>query len=596
MKLPAVLSKSRAAASKLTRKLKPTPAIKPVKPLPRAVQEEPSIPLPADLKKRLTALRSRYRMVHLGIGIFMLLGAVSLLMLVQAMADWWFDLPWAARAMFFLIDLALLGVIYRRHLHVPLQKKLGLSDTALMVEKKWPKLGQSVITAVQLADGKSQATRGSNQLVNVVLQQARARTTNLNFMDVVPMKALRRWVIWGSVLTLGTLVIAAAAWPASLALIERIFLLNIPLPTKTIVVPITHDLTVPLSTDVEISAMAQGIIPSHGRVTIAYDEGTPEEFPLTALPDQPGTFSYTVRNVQRPFKYRFYLNDGHGPEFSVMAKVPPAVTTVEFTEVYPDYTGLPPQKLPSTGLSLLAGSHLKIRAAATEALRSAAVVLQGVSSQIPMTLDGSTMQMEADVPVPAKGMTGFSLHLIDATGLASANETIYPVDLVPDKPPLVKIVEPTDESETLTLRAKPVIAFDASDDYGLTKLSINYQTTPPPVAGEDSAQPAAIVTIPVKIKGAKEGTHYEYTLDVAAQVPAWKEGWTVSYWVEAVDNNTATGPGMTKTEHKEFGVLSPEAKEAEILARIKQNASDIDTLSDTQQKVSHDVGEAIPKK
>jgi len=592
MKLPTLSPKSRAKA-KLSQRLKPPPAIQVP---PRPLTPLPPIPLPVDLKNRLIALRRRYRTVFASTGIFMLLGAVSLLLLVQGLADWWFDLPWIARAIFLLIDIALLGTIYHRHLHLPLKKKLGLAETALLVEKKWPKLDQSIITAVEMAEGNAKATRGSAQLVDMVLQQARARTTNLNFKEVVPTKALRRSATWGCVLVLGALAVAASAWPASLVLLERIFLLNVPLPTKTIVVPITRDLTVPVSTDVEISAQAQGVIPSHGRVTVAYGEGPPEEFALTAVPDKPGVFSYTIHNVQRPFKYCFYLNDGHGPEFTVTAKVPPAITSVECTEVYPDYTGLPPQKLLNTGLSLLAGSHLKIKAAATEALKSASVVLQGTSQQVEMTLDSTKTQLEADVLVPAKDLTGFSLHLVDTTGLSSANETVYPVDLVPDKAPLVKITEPTAESETVTLRAKPVIAFDASDDYGLTKLVLNYQTVPPPVAGEDTSAPAPIVQIPIRIKAAKEGMHYEYVLDIAAQSPAWKEGWTVNYWIEAVDNNTATGPGVTKTEHKQFGILSPEAKEAEILARLKQNASDIDTLSDTQQKVSHDVGETIPKK
>ena len=592
MKLPALLSKS-AAKVRRTQRLARPPAPKAP---PRPAKPLPPIPLPADLKQRLVSLRRRYRMVFALTGIFMLLGAVSLLLLAQGLSDWWFDLPWAARAVFLLIDIALIGSIFRRHLHLPLPKKSGLTETALLVEKKWPKLEQSIITAVELAEGKANVTRGSPRLVDLVLQQARARTTNLNFGEVIPTRALRRWMLWGGVLTLGMLVVAGTTWPASLTLLERIFLLNVPLPTKTIVVPITRDLTLPLGSDVEISARAQGIIPTHGRVTITYAEGPPEEFPLTVLPDQPGTFAFTVHNVQQPFKYRFYLNDGHGSEFTVTAKIPPAIATVECTEVYPDYTGLPPQKLPSTGLSLLAGSHLKIKAASTEALKSAAVVLQGVSQQINMTLDDSKTQLEADIPIPAKNLTGFSLHLIDAAGLGSVNETVYPIDLVPDKPPVVKIMEPADEIETITLRAKPVIAFDASDDYGLTQLNLNYQMIPTQAPGEDIVQPSEVQHIPIKIKTAKEGTHYEYVLDVAAQSPAWHEGWTVNYWIEAVDNNTATGPGITKTERKQFGILSPEAKEAEILARIKQNAADIDDLSDTQQKVSGDVGETIPKK
>jgi hypothetical protein len=591
MKLPALLTKTKAA--KLTRRLKPPPAIQAP---PRPVKPLPAIPLPGDLKKRLIALRHRYQMVHSTTGIFMLLGALSGLFLAQGVSDWYFDLPWMARAMFLAIDIVLLITIYRRHLHAPLKKKLGLRETALMVEKKWPKLAQSVITAVEMSEGNAKATRGSLELVEIVLQQARARTTNLNFKEVVPTRMLKRSVTWGCVLTLGTLAIAAVTFPASLSLLERIFLLNVPLPTKTIVVPISGDLTVPLGTDVEISAQAKGVIPTHGRVTIAYDEGNPEEFPLTVLPDKPATFSYTVHNVQRPFKYRFYLNDGHGPEFTVMAKVPPTVTNVECTEVYPSYTGLPEQKIPTTALTLLAGSHLKIKATATEPLKSATVVLQGIAQPVEMTLDSAKTGLEGDVLVPAKDMTGFSLHVVDTDGLASTNETVYPVDLVPDKPPLVKITEPVQDSETITLRAKPVIAFDASDDYGITHLVLCYQTVPPLVAGEDKNPPSDVQQVPIKIKTAKEGTHYEYVLDVSAQNPPWKEGWTVNYWIEATDNNTATGPGVTKTDHKEFGILSPADKEAEILNRIKQNASDIDTLSDTQQKVSHDVDESIPKK
>ena len=389
MKIPVTLSKPKSMA-KRTQRLLPKPTAKPLAPLP-------SIPLPADLQRRLIALRRRYRTIHAATGLFMLLGAVSGLFLVQALADWWFDLPWAARAVFLLTDLGLLAAIYRRHIHRPLQKKLGLPETALMVEKKWPALKQSVITAVEMAQGNAKATRGSAQLVDIVLQQARARTTGLNFNDVVPTRALRRSAIWGIVLALGTLAIAAAGWPSSLSLIERIFLLNVPLPTKTIVIPITHDMTVPVSTDVEISARAQGIIPTHGRVTVTYAGSSAQDYPLTVLPDQPGVFSFTVHNVQKQFKYSFTLNDGHGPEFTVNAKVPPSLASVECTQVYPDYTKLPPQKLPSTGLSLLAGSHLKIKAVAGEPLKSATVVLQGVAQTVPMTVDTAGTQLEADI-------------------------------------------------------------------------------------------------------------------------------------------------------------------------------------------------------
>jgi hypothetical protein len=563
---------------------------------PPVVIRDP-IPLPGNLLQRLNALRRRQKAVAVSTGLSKLVAAISVLFLAQGVSDWWFDLPWIARAIFFLADLLILGAIYRRHLDGALRRRLGLAETALLVEKKWPQLQQTVIAAVQLTEGKSYSTRGSPQLIDVMLQQARARTTSLNFNEVISTRPLRRWLILGGAAVLVALAVAVVAWPASGALLERIFLLNVPLPTKTIVVPITRDLVIPIGNDVELSALAQGIIPTHGRVVVTYAEGAPQEFPVNVDPEKPATFSFSMHNVQTAFKYSFYLNDGHGPEFAVSAKPPPSVTGLECEEIFPAYTGVPPRKLAPTELSLLVGSHLHVKATSIDALKSAQVILQGIAKPIEVTLAAGGTQLDADIPIPAKDLTGISIHLIDQSGVTSSNETIYPISLVPDNPPLVKIVEPADDQETITLRAKPVIAFEASDDYGLTKLTINYQLIPPMIAGEmDARPPSDVQSISIPIKAAAEGRNYQYVLDVSAQTPAWQEGYTVNYWIEAVDNNTATGPGITKTEHKQFGVVSIETKQAEILDRLKQNAAEINTLSDTQQKINNDVGETIPQK
>jgi hypothetical protein len=563
---------------------------------PPVVIRDP-IPLPGNLLQRLNALRRRQKAVAVSTGLSKLVAAISVLFLAQGVSDWWFDLPWIARAIFFLADLLILGAIYRRHLDGALRRRLGLAETALLVEKKWPQLQQTVIAAVQLTEGKSYSTRGSPQLIDVMLQQARARTTSLNFNEVISTRPLRRWLILGGAAVLVALAVAVVAWPASGALLERIFLLNVPLPTKTIVVPITRDLVIPIGNDVELSALAQGIIPTHGRVVVTYAEGAPQEFPVNVDPEKPATFSFSMHNVQTAFKYSFYLNDGHGPEFAVSAKPPPSVTGLECEEIFPAYTGVPPRKLAPTELSLLVGSHLHVKATSIDALKSAQVILQGIAKPIEVTLAAGGTQLDADIPIPAKDLTGISIHLIDQSGVTSSNETIYPISLVPDNPPLVKIVEPADDQETITLRAKPVIAFEASDDYGLTKLTINYQLIPPMIAGEmDARPPSDVQSISIPIKAAAEGRNYQYVLDVSAQTPAWQEGYTVNYWIEAVDNNTATGPGITKTEHKQFGVVSIETKQAEILERLKQNAAEINTLSDTQQKINNDVGETIPQK
>jgi hypothetical protein len=553
-----------------------------------------SIPLPLDLRNRLLFVRRRHRTVSVGTGVFMLLAAASLLFLMQGLADEWFDLPWAVRAVFLLVDLFLLASLYRRHLHPFVGRKMTLGKVALLVEKKWPRLRQAVITAVELAEGNPGATRGSRQLLDHLLQQARSQTATLNFAEVVPLQPLRRWAILGGLAILAVTALGAVTWPSSRILAERIFLLNVPLPTKTVVVAISGDMIVPLGSDVDLAARASGVIPNHGRVTLTYAGEPPQDFALSPLPDKPGVFSLTLHNVQKAFRYTFYLNDGHGSEFSVTARVPPSLSSLACREIYPDYTKLPPQVLPPTALSLLAGSHLQIQATASIPLQSATVVLKGLPQTIKATLDTTKTHLQAEIPIPAEKLTGFSLHLVDDAGLGSANEAVYAIDILPDKPPVIKIEQPVEASESITLHAKPLIAFEASDDYGLTRISLDYQLVPPPDNGEATTPEIERIMIPLKKN--PQDTHYEYVFDVAAAGPALREGWSIDYWIEAADNNTATGPGITSTDHKQFTILSVEAKQAEILSRLKQDASDINTLSDTQQKASSDLRESIPAK
>ena len=211
MKISDLISKIRAAAQGAKAVAPPPPS--------RLLEPLPPLPLPEGLEEALIALRRWYRLVMMTTGLFLLLGAVCGLVLVQGLADWWLNLPWLARTFFFVTDIFLLSLLYRSHLHRPLQKKLGLSETALLVEKKWPELNQSVITAVELAEGNARASRGSPQLVEVVLEQARERTAALDFNEVVPTRAFRRWLLCGRQTTRRTtkqcLFVSASASPSS---------------------------------------------------------------------------------------------------------------------------------------------------------------------------------------------------------------------------------------------------------------------------------------------------------------------------------------------------------------------------------------------
>jgi hypothetical protein len=67
----------------------------------------------------------------------------------------------------------------------------------------------------------------------------------------------------------------------------------------------------------------------------------------------------------------------------------------------------------------------------------------------------------------------------------------------------------------------------------------------------------------------------------------------VNYWIEATDNNDATGPGVTRTPSRQIRVVTQQEKLAEIFDRIEGKTRDIDEISDRQEKVRKEVGDLI---
>ncbi len=553
------------------------------------------MPLPGGLRSRLLKLKNRYRWVGVGEGLATLIAITCVLFTIQMVADWLLDMPWLARLGFLICDAVVWGAIYRFMLSRPLRSKLSLSQSALLVEDKWPRIGHALITAVELAEGKPYCLRGSPELVNVVLEQARARTTSLDFSEVVPARTLNRLLLLAGLTLMASLGLAYLCWPASLSLAERLFLFNIPLPTRTVVMPITRDLIVPTGSAVEISAEAKGFIPTDGHVRVIYSDGSTQELQVVAGQDRPGIFRLTIPNLQQAFKYIFYLNDGHGSEYFVQPKVVPAIDTLACRQTYPDYTSLPVENRSPDDLTLLAGSRLKIIATTTIPVRDAIISLKGPdkAKEIPATVDSSGTHIELEIPIPAKGLTGFAIHLTDQTGFGSTDETVYPIEVVKDEPPVVKITQPEDERITVTLHAKPTIVFDTSDDYGLSDLSLCYQITLPPAGGQEIGVTLPIQRIPIKLENTPRSNHTEYTFDIPAQTSTLQEGATINYWVEARDNNNVTGPGITKTERKQLGIVTVESKQAEILEHLKQTATAIGILSNSQEGESTKLGNAV---
>ena len=109
------------------------------------------------------------------------------------------------------------------------------------------------------------------------------------------------------------------------------------MPRKTRVEIIDPDKIVARGDDVTIEAVAHGIEPREGRITLYHASGAKQTFTMPR--NEAGHYVRTIANVQEPFKYVVKLNDGLSVEHSVDAQLRPAVNFIECTQIYPGYTG-----------------------------------------------------------------------------------------------------------------------------------------------------------------------------------------------------------------------------------------------------------------
>lgn len=545
-------------------------------------------PLPAQLSKKLAGLRRKYRFVRSAEIVAKCCTAAMILLTAQMFLDWLVNLSWLVRAVILCGDVALLVFYLRKHLFPLLYRPPNQEACALMVEKQWPRFRGRLIATVQFA--KPRLATDPPRLITALQEETAAQTAHLDFGEIVPMRPLTRRIGLGIVVAVFWVGLLVVTWPGSLALLERVFLLPAKVPRKTEVICLSGNKVVPAGDSVLLEAQARGIIPSHGQITLHYDSGRIQEVTLDPERDHPDRFSLKIDRLDEGLSYSIQLNDGTSDTYDVKAIPRPNVLSIDCEQDYPPYTGLEPIKRTVENLALLAGSRLKIHAVTNSKIEKAAMKLVGIDKQVPLKIGGPKGQdLTGEFDIPASGLTGFSILLTNEAGITSGDDTQYRIDLIPDRPPTVEITYPERLQELYTLQAKPTIAFKASDDYGLAKISLCYR-----IVKEEATETKKIEMDLGQDHPQTMQRRYEWNL--SAVQPPFSEETTVEYWMEAQDTNNVTGPGITESEHHTIRIVSPMEKRAEIMSRLMDKLSTITDISENQEKVNKALGDVIQGK
>lgn len=211
-------------------------------------------------------------------------------------------------------------------------------------------------------------------------------------------------------------------------------------------------------------------------------------------------------------------------------------------------------------------------------------------SELPLQVNpANRRELTGQIRIPARGLTGFSVWMRDAEGMESGDTAVYRIEVVPDRPPTVRLTYPERKEELYTRQARVLIGFEASDDFALAKVRLCYTT--------GTAEPRTVQSIELDLgdqQPARLRRRYEWNL--ADFNPLLPEGTRLEYWIEVQDNNDVTGPGLGVSEHQFARLVSAAEKLADLLNRAGDYLGSVSDLAADQQKANQVLGALIREK
>jgi hypothetical protein len=534
----------------------------------------------AELKERLAAVRAKKTRVAVTEGLLLCCLGLLGYLLIEMSLDWLIELPWIVRCLMLLVALAGVGWLWMNRIRKPLRNRPGDDAVALMIERAMPVFKTRFIASVQLI-----SKAAGHSLVRALVAETAAMARTRTYHHVVPTAMLRKL----GKITLGVVVLAALfGWSGGRAapgLLTRALLWNNPVPRKTEIINHTGSVKIGAGDDVAIRVTARGIVPSSGKVIVKRASGRREEHRLDRAGDS-ADFVRVIHAVQEPFTYTIKLNDATSPPFTVETLPRPIIQGITCEQVYPDYVKLPKRKLTTGELRLLLGSKLEVEVKAAGPVENGLINLGGIGGSVPMARDSKDPTVLRGVfEVSNPSITGFSPQVIDANGVRSAALAEYRIDVTPDEPPSVKIIYPTRREELVTATARMLMAFDAQDDYGLSKVTLRYIVNP-----AEGKKPRSVQLAP----GGKGARRFEWKIDAIKPKPKVDD--VIEFWFEVEDTNVITGPGAAASEHQQARVVTEAEKRADLANRLNETINGFNQVTSGQEQATETLGKVIFQK
>jgi hypothetical protein len=532
-------------------------------------------------------------------GLGRVLWLVLAIFTVDLVMDWLFRMDRPQRAVMLVLMLVGVGWAIHRWLIRPLSLAVSDDALALQVETANHRLGQRLISAMQLARIPNAESRGMSP---VLVQQAVISgvqiAQEISFANVLDRRRFRQNVLrlLGAVFVIGCLAIGTlAAAPLKIWFNRNLLLGSATWPQKTylvvervgqdgaVVFPRGEDWTQVVSVRPDSQVVPEAVYLDFRR--------TRSRSPLSMKKAGERQFEATFVSVIEPFEFRARGGDAVTDWVRVDLVEQPAVSELKMVVTPPAYTGSRPEELaPGRGpYYVLKGSSLSISATANKPLAHAELVIE--RRHVPLRLI-DPLHFSADVAAADLAAGQYVIDLEDTLGLTSRRPTMFGLRFRVDREPRVR-VQLIGVSGMVVPQARIPFTCRVTDDFGLTSVGVNYRWK-----GDDMAQPdgqgslsfeqlkSTLGSAQVGQPSSLPDLAFDDDIELAPlKIPT---GTGLSFRFEAVDNDAISGPNVGRSSEFLVRIVTEEELRTDLLRREKEQRQEFERLLKNQEDLVTD--------
>jgi hypothetical protein len=501
-------------------------------------------------------------------------------------------LQWSMRAALLAMILGGAVWILWRRIISPLRVRVGLAETASLIERRFPELSSLLVSAVRFSLGDvGSAETNSPSLVASVVSSAGPRVRNLDFNNVLDPRRSQR-VAFAAAGALVVTLVAALAMPGVTRLwfARNVLLQDVDWPRQTkLIVDLPHgELVGARGDDLTVQASAEGVQPREVEIVFTTASGErSRETMVTVGSEGAYRYRYTFKNAQEDFFFHLEGGDDETQNYSARLLERPRVEWSQLGIVPPAYTRLESFTLRDgeRAAQVLPGSEVTFTIATNKPVAQA-TLMAGNKMIAPAILEGEAGwptsfgggggddREHHAVTISPKDTQTYHFSLVDLFGLEDKQPVRFAVRVIKDEPPRVRMKLPG-VGEMVTPEAILPIELEFSDTYGLAGAELVFQ-----VSREDAREGSIPLTT---------FRPYLTTFSASLTWPLSSEAVTpgdrLTLFARATDFDDISGPNNAESPPISARVVTRDELLAELARREQEFRMDFERLIDAQEQL-----------